>query len=37
MLTAQVDDRGNRFGMQLPVNDNAQFALNIVRWLSGLL
>ena len=35
-LTAQVDDRGNRFGMQLPGADNQQFALNIVRWLGRL-
>ncbi|MEP6610160.1 MAG: hypothetical protein ABJA83_16005 [Burkholderiaceae bacterium] len=33
-LTAQIDDRGHRFGMQLPGNDNQQFALNTVRWLA---
>jgi hypothetical protein len=33
-LTAQIDDRGDRFGMQLAGADNQQFALNIVRWLS---
>lgn len=37
MLTAQVDDKGNRFGMQQPGNDNAQFALNIVHWLTRLM
>ncbi|HYD54814.1 MAG TPA: hypothetical protein VEA99_19425, partial [Gemmatimonadaceae bacterium] len=33
--TAQVDDHGHRFGMQLPTNDNARFALNVMRWLAG--
>lgn len=37
MLTAQVDDKGNRFGMQQPGNDNAQFTLNVVHWLTRLL
>jgi hypothetical protein len=37
MLTAQVDDKGRRFGMQLSGNDNAKLAINIVHWLSGLL
>ncbi|HEV7389886.1 MAG TPA: hypothetical protein VGN73_14870 [Gemmatimonadaceae bacterium] len=36
-LTAQIDDRGNQFGMQLPGNDNQQFALNIVHWLARIL
>ena len=36
-LTAQVSDRGTRFGMQVPGNDNAQFALNIMHWLTRLL
>jgi hypothetical protein len=35
-LTAQIDDAGTRFGMQLPGTDNQQLALNIVRWLSRL-
>ena len=35
-LTAQIDDKGARFGMQLPGTDNQQFAVNIVRWLSRL-
>jgi len=33
MLTAQVD-RGIPFGFNLPDNDNAQFALNVMRWLA---
>lgn len=33
MLTAQVA-RGEPFGMNLPDNDNRQFALNIMHWLS---
>ena len=37
MLTAQLDPDGNRFGMNLPGNDNRQFALNLLHWLSGLL
>lgn len=36
-LTAQFDDNGHRFGMQVPGNDNAQFALNIMHWLTGLI
>jgi hypothetical protein len=36
-LTAQVSDRGTRFGMQVPGNDNARFALNILHWLTRLL
>ncbi|MEO8575766.1 MAG: hypothetical protein ABI556_03660 [Gemmatimonadales bacterium] len=36
MLTAQVDDKGSKFGMQLPGNDNQQLALNIAHWLSRL-
>ena len=35
-LTAQIDDKGDRFGMQLSGADNQQFALNIVRWLGRL-
>jgi hypothetical protein len=34
MLTAQVDRRGNPFGMQVPGADDAQFALQVVRWLA---
>jgi hypothetical protein len=37
VLTAQVDDKGRAFGMQVPGNDNQQFALNIVHWLTHLL
>ena len=36
-LTAQVDDKGNRFGMQTGDNDNQTFALNIAHWLSRLI
>jgi hypothetical protein len=36
-LTAQVSDKGTRFGMQRSDNDNARFALNIVRWLTHVL
>ncbi|MBL7995874.1 DUF4350 domain-containing protein [bacterium] len=34
-MTAQSDDTG-KFGMNVPGNDNRQFALNVMRWLSGL-
>ena len=37
MLTAQIDDKGRVFGMNYPNNDNKQFALNIMHWLSRLL
>jgi hypothetical protein len=38
MLTAQVTGAGKvRFGMNIPGNDDRQFALNIMHWLSGLL
>ena len=36
MLTAQVD-RGVPFGMNIPGNDNRQFALNVMHWLSRKL
>jgi hypothetical protein len=36
MLTAQID-KGKKFGMNIPGNDNRQFALNLMHWLSGLL
>ncbi len=40
-LTAQLirwpDGRELRFGMNVPGNDNKQFALNVVHWLSRLL
>lgn len=35
MLTAQIDGDA-KFGMNIPGNDNRQFALNIMRWLSRL-
>ena len=34
-FTAQIDKTG-KFGMNVPGNDNRQFALNIMHWLSGL-
>jgi hypothetical protein len=37
MLTAQVSAEGEKFGMNTPGNDDRQFALNIMHWLSGLL
>jgi hypothetical protein len=37
VLTAQVANRGFRFGMNVPGVDNRQLALNIMHWLSGLL
>lgn len=37
MLTAQIDDEGRIFGMNYPNNDNKQFALNIMHWLSRIL
>jgi hypothetical protein len=35
ILTAQVQD-GRPFGMNVPGNDNRQFALNLMHWLSRL-
>ncbi len=32
-MTAQIDDTG-KFGMNVPGNDNRQFALNVMHWLS---
>lgn len=38
MLTAQLDgESGKPFGMNLPDNDDRQFALNVMHWLSRLL
>lgn len=37
MITAQMDQQGRRFGMNLEGIDNRQFALNIMHWLSHLL
>jgi hypothetical protein len=37
MLTAQIDNDGRVFGMNYPGNDNKQFALNVMHWLSGLI
>ena len=34
MLTAQIDDRGERFGMNVAGLDNRQFVLNVMHWLS---
>ncbi|MBI3650732.1 MAG: DUF4350 domain-containing protein [Acidobacteria bacterium] len=37
LFSAQVDMLGLKFGMNRQGNDDRQFALNIVHWLSGLL
>jgi len=38
MLTAQVSGQENRrMGMNVPGNDNKQYTLNLMHWLSGLL
>jgi hypothetical protein len=38
MLSAQVSGQENhRMGMNVPGNDNRQYALNLMHWLSGLL
>jgi hypothetical protein len=38
MLSAQVfGPKNSPMGMNVPGNDNRQFALNIMHWLSGLL
>lgn len=37
LFSAQVDMLGLKFGMNRAGNDNRQFALNVVHWLSGLL
>ena len=38
MLSAQVSGPENRrMGMNVPGNDNRQYALNLMHWLSGLL
>ncbi len=37
LLTAQIDSEGRAFGMNYPNNDNKQFALNIMHWLSHIL
>jgi hypothetical protein len=34
IITAQIFE-GEKFGMNTPGNDNKQFALNIIHWLSG--
>lgn len=36
MITAQVSERGDKFGMNVEGIDNRQFALNIMHWLSHL-
>jgi len=33
-LTAQFDKNGNRFGLNVPNEDNKQFVLNLIRWLA---
>lgn len=37
MLTAQISGDGEKFGMNVPGNDDRQFALNVMHWLSGIL
>jgi hypothetical protein len=38
MLSAQVSGQENRrMGMNVPGNDNKQYALNLMHWLSGIL
>ena len=37
MLTAQIDQQGHAFGMNLAGLDNRQFALNLVHWLTRVL
>ena len=38
MLTAQLfPPDGRQVGMSVPDSDNKQFALNIMRWLTGYL
>ena len=38
MLSAQVSGSENRkMGMNVPGNDNRQYALNLMHWLSGIL
>lgn len=37
MLTAQVNDDGLRFGMNVAGFDNRQFVLNVMHWLSHLV
>jgi hypothetical protein len=34
MLTAQIDDGGAAMGMNVPGNDNQDFARNLFHWLS---
>lgn len=34
-LTAQIDKNGNKYGMNSPDEDNKQFVLNLIRWLSA--
>ena len=36
LLSAQVDPLGFKMGMNVPGNDDKQFALNVFRWLSAL-
>ncbi len=37
MFSAQISSNGGRMGMNHPdATDNAQFALNVVHWLTGL-
>jgi hypothetical protein len=36
LLSAQIDPLGNKMGMNKPGNDDRQFALNVMHWLSGV-
>lgn len=33
-ITAQVDKMGNKYGMNVPNEDNKQFTLNLIRWMA---
>jgi hypothetical protein len=38
MLSAQISGpEKSKMGMNVPGNDNRQYALNVMHWLSGLL
>jgi hypothetical protein len=37
LLSAQVDPLGFKMSMNRPGNDDRQFALNVLHWLSGAL
>lgn len=37
MMSAQIGSNKNPMGMNVPGNDNKQYVLNVMHWLSGLL